>query len=143
MRGRVPGAFRGGVLALTNDHRTTRTERPAHRLRVIFRLRVREGAEERFLGAYREIRHRVARVDGYLGDQLCQSTTDVGDWVITSEWESHEHFLRWESGSDHRELAAPLMECVSARESLRYHVRLATAAGRGADVDQVLVGGES
>ena len=128
---------------MTNDHLTTGAERRACRLRVIFRLRVREGAEASFLGAYRKIRHQVAQVDGYLGDQLCQSTTDVGDWVITSEWESHEHFRRWESGTDHRVLAAPLMACVTSRESLRYHVRLATVAGQGADVDQVLVGGNS
>ncbi|MCS7476934.1 antibiotic biosynthesis monooxygenase family protein [Umezawaea endophytica] len=130
-------------MALTNDHRATGSERGERRLRVIFRLRVREGAEDRFLSAYKQIRHQVARVDGYLGDQLCQSTTDVGDWVITSEWESAEHFQRWESGSDHRELAAPLMRCVTSRESRRYHVRLATVAGQRADVDQLLVGGDS
>jgi heme-degrading monooxygenase HmoA len=128
---------------MTNDHLTTGAEQRACQLRVIFRLRVREGDEDRFLGAYRKIRHQVARVDGYLGDQLCQSTTDVGDWVITSEWASPEHFLRWESGTSHRELAAPLMECVTSRESLRYHVRLATVAGQDADVDQVLVKGHS
>lgn len=128
---------------MTNDHLTNGAEQRACRLRVIFRLRVREGAEDRFLAAYRKIRHQVAQVDGYLGDQLCQSTTDAGDWVITSEWASPEHFLRWESGAGHRELAAPLMECVTSRESLRYHVRLATVAGQGADVDQVLVKGHS
>ncbi len=130
-------------MALANDHGTTRLERRACRLRVIFRLRVQDGLEDRFLASYRKIRHQVAQVDGYLGDQLCQSTTDVGDWVITSEWESPEHFRRWESGTGHRELAAPLMECVTTRESSRYHVRLATVAGQSADIDQVLVGGDS
>ncbi|WP_158848657.1 antibiotic biosynthesis monooxygenase family protein [Saccharothrix deserti] len=100
----------------------------ADRLRVIFRLRVADGAEDRFLAAYRQIRHRVAQVDGYLGDQLCQSEDDPADWVITSEWSTPAHFHAWEAGAGHRELAAPLMACVTARESLRYRVRLATAA---------------
>lgn len=98
------------------------------RLRVIFRLRVAHGAQDRFLEAYRRIRHRVARVDGYLGDQLCQSEDDPAEWVITSEWSSPAHFHRWEATAGHRELAAPLMACVTARESLRYVVRLDTAA---------------
>ncbi|ONI88920.1 hypothetical protein ALI22I_17775 [Saccharothrix sp. ALI-22-I] len=95
---------------------------------MIFRLRVADGAEERFMAAYLGIRHQVSQVDGYLGDQLCQSEDDPADWVITSEWSSPAHFHEWEASAGHRALAAPLMACVTARESLRYHVRLATAA---------------
>lgn len=130
-------------MAVMDEHRTTRVERGPRHLRVIFKLRIRDGSEARFLDSYGKIRHEVAEVDGYLGDQLCQSATDPRDWVITSEWASHAHFLRWEAGADHRALAAPLMECVTARESLRYHVRLTTEAGSRPDADQVLVGGES
>ncbi|MEV8441648.1 antibiotic biosynthesis monooxygenase family protein [Actinosynnema sp. NPDC051121] len=95
---------------------------------MIFRLRVADDAEDRFLEAYRRIRHSVASVDGYLGDQLCQSEDDPSDWAIISEWSTPAHFHRWESSAGHRELAAPLIECVVGRESLRYHVRLRTAA---------------
>ncbi|MFE2756804.1 SchA/CurD-like domain-containing protein [Actinosynnema sp. NPDC059335] len=97
------------------------------RLRVVFRLRVADGQRHRFLEAYRRIRHRVARVDGYLGDQLCQSEDDPDEWVLTSEWSSPAHFHRWEASAGHRELAGPLMACVTSRESRRYRVRLATA----------------
>lgn len=112
----------------TAGHRATRAEQRTARLRVIFRLRLADGAQERFLDAYRQVRHRVAEVDGYLGDQLCQSEDDPADWVITSEWATAAHFHAWEAGAGHRELAAPLMACVTARESLRYYVRLATTA---------------
>ena len=103
-------------------------ERHAGRLRVIFRLRVADGSEERFLAAYRQVSHQVSEVDGYLGDQLCQSEEDPADWVITSEWSSPAQFHAWEATPGHREIAAPLMACVTARNSLRYHVRLATTA---------------
>lgn len=109
-------------------HLDTRPEGRTARLRVIFRLRVADGAQDRFLREYRLIRYRVAQVDGYLGDQLCQSEDDPAEWVITSEWRTPAHFHAWEAGAGHRELAAPLMACVTERESLRYHVRLATVA---------------
>ncbi|ANZ39713.1 hypothetical protein BBK82_30370 [Lentzea guizhouensis] len=103
------------------------------RLRVIFRLRVPVTDQDRFLDAYRLIRHQVSQVEGYLGDQLCQSEGDPEDWVITSEWVSAAHFHAWERGADHRRLAAPLVACATARESLRYHVRLTTTPGAEAD----------
>ncbi|HUQ61443.1 antibiotic biosynthesis monooxygenase family protein [Lentzea sp.] len=102
-------------------------------LRVIFRLRVPDADQDRFLDAYRRIRHQVSQVEGYLGDQLCQSEGDPEDWVITSEWASAAHFHAWERGADHRRLAAPLVACATARESSRYHIRLTTTPGAEAD----------
>ena len=115
-------------MASTADH-----DPESGRLRVIFRLRVPDVNQDRFLSAYRRIRYQVSQVDGYLGDQLCQSEADPEDWVITSEWASAAHFHAWERGDDHRRLAAPLVACATARESSRYHVRLTTAPGTDAD----------
>lgn len=103
------------------------------RLRVIFRVRVPDAERDRFLEAYHRIRYQVSQVEGYLGDQVCQSEADPEDWVITSEWASAAHFHAWERGADHRRLAAPLVACTTARESSRYHVRLSTAPGAEAD----------
>ncbi|SDF47214.1 Antibiotic biosynthesis monooxygenase [Lentzea fradiae] len=116
-------------MASTAEHDTSERGR----LRVIFRLRVPDAERDRFLDAYRRIRHQVSRVEGYLGDQLCQSEGDPEDWVLTSEWSSPAHFHAWERGADHRRLAAPLVAATTARESLRYHVRLTTAPGTEAD----------
>ncbi|QSB16332.1 antibiotic biosynthesis monooxygenase [Natronosporangium hydrolyticum] len=110
-----------------------RVDAATGRLRVVFLLTVAEGAEDRFVAAYEAIRHRVAAVDGHLADQLCQSTTDPSQWMITSEWESPEHFLAWERTAGHRELAGPLVACTTDRRSLRFLVRHQTsgAAQRG------------
>ena len=116
-------------MASMAGHHSSRPERG--QFRVIFRLQVPDGDRERFLSAYRQIRYQVSQVDGYLNDQLCQSDRDPEDWVITSEWASAAHFHAWESGDDHRRLAAPLIACVTARESLRYHIRLMTEPGTG------------
>ncbi|MEU7755582.1 antibiotic biosynthesis monooxygenase family protein [Micromonospora sp. NPDC049101] len=97
------------------------------RVRIVFLLRLRPDSAERFRAAYEAVRWNVARTDGHLGDQLCQSVGDPDQWMITSEWESLEHFLAWERTDAHRELAAPMMACVVERSSLRFVVRAATS----------------
>lgn len=95
-------------------------------LRVMFFLTVEEEAQERFLAAYDRICADVAGVPGHLMDQVCQSTADPREWVITSEWRSAGHFLAWESGEGHRELAMPLVAETVSRRSLRFTVRRET-----------------
>jgi heme-degrading monooxygenase HmoA len=90
--------------------------------RVLFMLRVRADAGEEFLAAYERIRWDAARTEGHLGDQLCRSTGDPDQWLITSEWRSAEDFLDWERTPGHRDLAAPMMALVTERQSLRYDV---------------------
>jgi heme oxygenase (mycobilin-producing) len=100
-------------------------------LRVLFHLHLVEGAEQRFLDAYRAVRHRVAAVEGYVSDQVCQSADDPAQWLILSEWESPAHFQVWQESPEHRALAGPLVACTVARHSRRYLVRRATHASGG------------
>jgi heme-degrading monooxygenase HmoA len=99
------------------------------RLRVVFLLRLRSGAQDRFLRAYDTVRWEVAGVPGHVRDQVCQSLSDPDQWLITSEWVSARHFLDWERSPQHRALAAPMMACVEERQSLRFAVRASTPAG--------------
>jgi heme oxygenase (mycobilin-producing) len=99
---------------------------PSGKLRVLFLITVLDGAEERFLEAYEQIRHEVARTPGHLGDQVCQSTTEPNRWVITSEWSSAGHFARWERSQAHRTLVAPMRACLTDPVSLRFVVRQET-----------------
>ena len=43
-------------------------------------------------------------------DQVCQAPDDPDSWVITSEWESLDHFLDWERKEERRELVKPMRE---------------------------------
>jgi heme-degrading monooxygenase HmoA len=96
------------------------------KLRVLFLVTVIDGAEQRFLDAYEAIRHEVARVPGHLADQVCQSTTDPAQWVITSEWLTADHFAVWESSASHRQLVAPMRDCLRDPNSMRFIVRKET-----------------
>jgi heme-degrading monooxygenase HmoA len=93
-----------------------------YRLRVVLLCQIQNGAQQRFLDAYEEIRHRVASVPGHVSDQLCQSIEDPSSWLITSEWESAPPFLAWVDSEAHRELVKPLHGCVRDTRSLRYSV---------------------
>jgi heme-degrading monooxygenase HmoA len=96
---------------------------PTGKGRVVFVLRLKPGTQEEFLEAYGGIRHLVAEgVDGHLVDQVCRSPEDPDEWLITSEWESIEHFLAWERTEEHRDLVKPMRECFAEARSLKYVV---------------------
>lgn len=96
--------------------------------RVVFLIRIKPGMQAAFLQGYELIRHEVAQgVAGHLVDQVCQSPDDPESWVITSEWESLEHFLAWERTEEHRDLVKPMRECMAEARSLKFIVREETS----------------
>ncbi|MFJ2580404.1 SchA/CurD-like domain-containing protein [Kitasatospora aureofaciens] len=101
------------------------------RLRVVLMLEIQDGAQQRFLDVYEQLRHAVAAVPGHVSDQLCQSINDPRQWLITSEWEDQETFLEWVDSDAHREMVKPMHGCVSDNfRSMRYAVlRQTSAAG--------------
>lgn len=100
--------------------------------RVLFLMRVPRDRTEDFLKAYEQIRYQVAEgVPGHLVDQVCESTTDPEQWLITSEWVSLTHFEAWERSPEHRDLVAPLRACMTEARSIRFVVREETSAVRG------------
>jgi heme-degrading monooxygenase HmoA len=98
------------------------------RARIVFLIRVPEENRERFLAAYERIRYEVAEgVPGHIRDQVCQSTSDPEQWLITSEWESLDDFVAWEQTPGHRELAGPMRACMTEARSIRFVVREETS----------------
>jgi heme-degrading monooxygenase HmoA len=100
------------------------------RLRVVLLLDVQDGAEQRFLKAYEQVRYQVSAVPGHVSDQLCQSLEDPSRWLLTSEWTAAEPFLAWVESAEHREMIKPLHNCVRDTKSLRFTVfRETTGSG--------------
>lgn len=96
--------------------------------RVVFLIRVPAQRTQDFLAAYEKIRYEVAEgVPGHLVDQVCQSTTDPEQWLITSEWDSLASFEAWERSEDHRTLVRPLRECMTEAKSIRFAIRMQTS----------------
>lgn len=100
------------------------TDGPA---RIVFLIRVPRHRTDEFLRAYEAVRYQVASgVPGHLVDQVCASSADPEQWLITSEWESLAHFEAWERSSGHRDLIAPMRACMTEARSLRFVVRAET-----------------
>jgi heme oxygenase (mycobilin-producing) len=96
--------------------------------RVVFLVRVPAERTGAFLAAYEKIRYEVADgVPGHRVDQVCQSTADPEQWLITSEWDSLEAFEAWERSEGHRALVRPLRECMTEATSIRFAVRKQTS----------------
>lgn len=105
------------------------------RLRVVLLLDVQDGAQQRFLEAYEQMRFQVSAVPGHLADQLCQSIEDPSRWLITSEWEAPEPFLNWIDSPEHRAMVRPLSLCVRDTRSLRFTVFKETFGNQSIDSD--------
>jgi heme-degrading monooxygenase HmoA len=102
--------------------RTVQNGQSQDKLSVVFAVHVIEGGEQGFLDAYERIRKSVAGVPGHLIDRLGEPIDGSRQWVITSEWETPEHFFAWQQGEDHRALVGPLRVWVDETQSLRYRV---------------------
>lgn len=96
--------------------------RSADKLSVVFAVRVIEGGEQGFLEMYDRIRKSVAGTPGHIVERLGEPVDDSRQWVITSEWETPEHFFAWQQSEDHRALVAPLREWVDSTQSLRFRI---------------------
>jgi heme-degrading monooxygenase HmoA len=102
-------------------------------LRVVLLLDVQDGAQQRFLDAYEQMRYQVSSVPGHLTDQLCQSTEDPLRWLLTSEWEAAEPFMAWLDSPEHREMVRPMSKCVRDTRSLRFTVFRETSGSQSID----------
>jgi heme oxygenase (mycobilin-producing) len=99
--------------------------------RIVFLVRVPVARTDEFLRAYENIRYEVASgVPGHILDQVCQSPADPEQWLITSEWETLDHFVRWERSPGHRDLAGPMRACMTEAKSIKFVVRKETGASR-------------
>jgi heme oxygenase (mycobilin-producing) len=99
--------------------------------RIVFLVRVPAARTEEFLAAYENIRYEVAAgVPGHILDQVCQAPADPEQWLITSEWETLDDFLRWEQSPDHRTQAGPLRACMTEARSIKFVVRAETSKRR-------------
>ncbi|MEU6091813.1 antibiotic biosynthesis monooxygenase family protein [Streptomyces sp. NPDC047085] len=94
----------------------------AERMGVVFAVRVIEGGEQGFLDLYEQLRKSVASTPGHIVERLGEPVDDSRMWVITSEWETPEHFFAWQQSEEHQELVAPLRQWVDQRQSMRFRI---------------------
>jgi heme-degrading monooxygenase HmoA len=93
--------------------------------RFLVTVRLKPGAEQRFLDLYAAMHRRVQEgVPGHIVHQLCRSLDDPLRWIITSEFESVDDWRMWDESSDHREIVRSFRECFEEGSSVAYEVQL-------------------
>ncbi|WP_246001775.1 FAD-dependent oxidoreductase [Allorhizocola rhizosphaerae] len=79
-------------------------------VRMILRMRVRQGREAEFERVWREAAAEISRVRGNLRQELSRDTTDTQTYVITSEWTDQETLELFGRSAARDRLTAALRE---------------------------------
>jgi heme-degrading monooxygenase HmoA len=76
----------------------------------LLRIRVRPGAAEELVRAFRELEvfSRSRESGGFLGGRLLTSLSDVDDVLVLAEWESADAYRAWLDNRARAELASRL-----------------------------------
>jgi heme-degrading monooxygenase HmoA len=64
--------------------------------------------------AYHRVSLELAGVPGLLGNELLESVTSPGHYVVLSRWATLRAFQEWEAGSSHQDATAALRPYRSA-----------------------------
>jgi heme-degrading monooxygenase HmoA len=89
--------------------------------RVMVFASVRDGDEDAFEAAYREVSAKVAGTPGHIRDVLLRRAEGDRGYILFSEWDSEEQFRAWEDAPVHRQLTVPLRPYWSGRVERRIY----------------------
>ena len=88
-------------------------------VRATLYMTVKAGREEEFQQAWRSIAAQAKQAAGNVRQALLRDPQNPSTFILTSDWESRDHFTRFERSPEQDELTAPLREL---RESAKMTV---------------------
>jgi heme-degrading monooxygenase HmoA len=83
--------------------------------RVMVFASIREGEEDKFIEAFKEVTSKVKGTPGHIRDELLRQEGEPTQFVLLSEWESREAFLNWEDDPVHMNTTTPMRPYWSGR----------------------------
>ena len=83
--------------------------------RVMVFADIREGEEEKFIEAFKEVTAKVKGTPGHIRDELLRRDDQPNKFILLSEWESKEAFLGWEDDPVHMNTTTPMRPYWSGR----------------------------
>ena len=91
--------------------------------RVMVFANIREGDEDKFIEAYKEVTSKVKGTQGHIRDELLRQDDMPNKFILLSEWESKERFLAWEDDEIHMNTTTPMRPYWAGRvERIIYEV---------------------
>ncbi len=76
---------------------------------------IREGEEDKFIEAFKEVTAKVKGTPGHIRDELLRRDDLPNKFILLSEWESKEAFLGWEDDPVHMNTTTPMRPYWSGR----------------------------
>ncbi|MEU6708961.1 antibiotic biosynthesis monooxygenase family protein [Streptomyces wuyuanensis] len=92
------------------------------RIRVVLRVQLHEGMGAKYASAYNLVRDDIAKADGYISSQLCQSVAEPDTWILTSEWASPGDYQAFVEDEGFTARRASMRACVRDGKSSQYAV---------------------
>ena len=83
--------------------------------RVMVFADIREGEEDKFIEAFKEVTAKVKGTPGHIRDELLRRDDQPNKFILLSEWESKEAFLGWEDDPVHMNTTTPMRPYWSGR----------------------------
>jgi heme-degrading monooxygenase HmoA len=77
--------------------------------------------------AYKQISSDLSGTPGLLANELLRSTTDPGQMLVMSEWESLLAFRAWEEGRSHHNTTSPLRRFQDRERQKFYEIYVVAA----------------
>jgi len=91
--------------------------------RIMVFANIREGDEDKFIEAYKEVTSKVKGTPGHIRDELLRQDDVPTKFILLSEWESKERFLAWEDDEIHMNTTTPMRPYWAGRvERIIYEV---------------------
>jgi len=91
--------------------------------RIMVFANIREGDEDKFIEAYKEVTAKVKGTPGHIRDELLRQDDVPTKFILLSEWETKERFLAWEDDEIHMNTTTPMRPYWAGRvERIIYEV---------------------
>lgn len=62
---------------------------------VVIKRRFRMNQSEKLISLLKELNNRAKVQPGYVSTNILQSTEDLGDYLVVSEWDTEEDWKNW------------------------------------------------
>ena len=73
-------------------------------VKVIIKRRVPEAKAREMIPLFRKMRSMAMNQEGYIAGETLRNMNDPEDFIVISNWQSSDHWVRWLKSTDRQEI---------------------------------------
>ncbi len=73
-------------------------------VKVIIKRRVREAQAREMIPLFRRMRSMAMNQEGYIAGETLRNMNDPEDFIVISNWQSSDHWIRWLKSAERQEI---------------------------------------